>query len=132
VIELTRPRWQDAAQLRSAMIDIRFEPGDDVVVAGEPAPLREVLMNLVLNALDAMPQGGCLSVRTWTENGWVYGSVGDTGSGMSSDTRQRALEPFFTTKGPKAWGSASASASASSNATAARWTSRARRAAARW
>jgi signal transduction histidine kinase len=104
VIELTRPRWQDTAQLRSAMIDIRFEPGDDVVVAGEPAPLREVLMNLVLNGLDAMPQGGSLSVRTWSENGWVYCSVGDTGTGMSTDTRQRALEPFFTTKGPKGVG----------------------------
>src|SRR5204862_170695 len=70
VIELTRPRWQDTAQLQHAMVDIRFEPGDDVVVAGEPAPLREVLMNLVLNALDAMPDGGCLAIRTWTEEGW--------------------------------------------------------------
>jgi signal transduction histidine kinase len=104
VIELTRPRWQDAAQLQHAMVDIRFEPGDDVVVAGEPAPLREVLMNLVLNALDAMPNGGCVTVRTWVEDGWVYCSVGDTGAGMSADTRQRALEPFFTTKGPKGVG----------------------------
>ena len=104
VIELTRPRWQDTAQLRHAMIDIRFEPGDDVVVAGAPAALREVLMNLVLNSLDAMPEGGCLSVRTWTEDGWVYCSVGDTGAGMSADTRQRALQPFFTTKGPKGVG----------------------------
>jgi len=104
VIELTRPRWQDAAQLRKVMVDIRFEAGEDVVVAGEPAPLREVLMNLVLNALDAMPDGGCLTVRTWVEDGWVYGSVGDTGTGMSADTRQRALEPFFTTKGPKGVG----------------------------
>src|SRR5262245_35909140 len=104
VIELTRPRWQDAAQLQHAMVDIRFEPGEDVVVAGEPAPLREVLMNLVLNALDAMPDGGCLTVRTWPEDGWVYCSAGDPGAGMSADTRQRALEPFFTTKGPKGVG----------------------------
>ena len=104
VIELTRPRWQDAAQLQNTTVDIRFEPGEDVVVAGEPAPLREVLMNLVLNALDAMPNGGCLTVRTWVEDGWVYSSVGDTGAGMSAETRQRALEPFFTTKGPKGVG----------------------------
>jgi signal transduction histidine kinase len=104
VIELTRPRWQDTAQLNRAIMDVRFEPGEDVVVAGEPAPLREVLMNLVLNALDAMPAGGCLTVRTWTENGWAYCSVGDTGSGMSPEVRQRALEPFFTTKGPKGVG----------------------------
>jgi len=104
VIELTRPRWQDAAQLHNAMVDIRFEPGEDVVVAGEPAPLREVLMNLVLNALDAMPGGGALTLRTWVQDGWVYCSLGDTGAGMSADTRQRALEPFFTTKGPKGVG----------------------------
>jgi signal transduction histidine kinase/CheY-like chemotaxis protein len=104
VIELTRPRWQDAAQLQQATIDIRFEPGEDVVVAGEPAPLREVLMNLVLNALDAMPGGGCLTVRTWIEEGWVYASIADTGAGMSAEVRQRALEPFFTTKGPKGVG----------------------------
>jgi signal transduction histidine kinase len=104
VIELTRPRWQDAAQLQNTTVDIRFEPGEDVVVAGEPAPLREVLMNLVFNALDAMPNGGCLTVRTWVQDGWVYGSVGDTGAGMSAETRQRALEPFFTTKGPKGVG----------------------------
>ena len=104
VIELTRPRWQDTAQLNHTMVDIRFEPGDDVVVGGEPAPLREVLMNLVLNALDAMPNGGCLTVRTWAEDDWVYCSVADTGIGMSVETRQRALEPFFTTKGPKGIG----------------------------
>ena len=104
VIELTRPRWQDAAQLQNATVDIRFEPGEDVVVAGEPAALREVVMNLVLNALDAMPNGGCLTVRTWVDDGWVYCSVGDTGAGMSAETRQRALEPFFTTKGPKGVG----------------------------
>ena len=104
VIELTRPRWQDAAQLEHTMVDIRFEPGDDVIVAGEPAPLREVLMNLVLNALDAMPNGGCLTVRTWIEDDWVYCSVADTGIGMSAETRQRALEPFFSTKGPNGVG----------------------------
>ncbi len=104
VIELTRPHWQDTAQIRHAPVDIRFEPGDEVVVAGEPAPLREVLMNLVLNGLDAMPEGGCLTLRTWTEDGWVYCSVGDTGVGMSAEVRQRALEPFFTTKGPKGVG----------------------------
>src|SRR5439155_27100 len=79
VIELTRPRWQDAAQLHNAMVDIRFEPGEDVVVAGEPAPLREVLMNLVLNALDAMPGGGALTLRTWVQDGWVYCTLGEDG-----------------------------------------------------
>src|SRR2546428_10258904 len=53
---------------RSVMVDIRFEAGGDVVVAGEPAPLREGLMKLVLNAPDAMPDGGCLTVRTWVED----------------------------------------------------------------
>jgi CheY-like chemotaxis protein len=55
-------------------------------------------MSLVLNAIDAMPGGGQLTLRTWSDAKEVYCAVSDTGSGMSDEVRQRAFEPFFTTK----------------------------------
>jgi signal transduction histidine kinase/CheY-like chemotaxis protein len=104
IVELTRPRWYDEAQLRGVRIDVVVEPGAVPAAAGEPAPLREVLMNLLLNAVDAMPQGGKITIRTWTAADRVYCAVSDTGVGMSAAVRRQALEPFFTTKGPRSMG----------------------------
>ena len=104
VVELTRPRWQDEAQLRGSRIEMAVEPGVIGAAAGEPAPLREVLMNLLLNAADAISQGGRITIRTWAKDDRVYCSITDGGAGMPDEVRRRALEPFFTTKGPKATG----------------------------
>ena len=104
VVELTRPRWQDEAQLRGSRIEIAVEAGVIGAAAGEPAPLREVLMNLLLNAADSITQAGKITLKTWTRDDRVYCSVADTGGGMPEEVRRRALEPFFTTKGPKATG----------------------------
>jgi signal transduction histidine kinase len=105
VVELTRPRWHDEAQLRGSRIEVKVEAGVIGAAAGEPAPLREVLMNLLLNAADAIPQGGGrITLKTWSKDDRVYCSVTDTGAGMPEEVRRRALEPFFTTKGPKATG----------------------------
>jgi GAF domain-containing protein/CheY-like chemotaxis protein len=99
VIELTRPRWQDEAQVRGVQIDTRLEPGELPEVPAEGAALREVLMNLILNSIDALPGGGTITVRTWASNDAVHCEVQDTGVGMTPDVQRRALEPFFTTKG---------------------------------
>jgi len=104
VVELTRPRWQDEAQLRGSRIEVAAEAGVIGAAAGEPAPLREVLMNLLLNAADSITQAGKITLKTWTRDDRVYCSVADTGGGMPEEVRRRALEPFFTTKGPKATG----------------------------
>jgi CheY-like chemotaxis protein len=61
--------------------------------------MRQVLANLVLNASDAMPEGGTISLRTYPVGNWVCLQIADTGSGMNEETRRRCLEPFFTTKG---------------------------------
>ena len=104
VLELTRPRWHSEAQLRQIRVDTELDLGGIKRVAGELAPLREVLMNLVLNAIDAMPGGGRLTLRTWSSGQSVHCAVSDTGSGMTDEVRRRAFEPFFTTKGPKSTG----------------------------
>jgi signal transduction histidine kinase len=104
VVELTRPRWRDEAQMRSLAIDVSLELGAIDRVAGESPALREVVMNLILNAIDALPQGGRIHIRTWSGDGWVFCEIADDGVGMDDDIRSRALEPFFTTKGPQGTG----------------------------
>ncbi|MBI4594041.1 MAG: response regulator, partial [Candidatus Rokubacteria bacterium] len=104
VIELTRPRWQAEAQIRGVTIDARLEPGRIPKAAGDAAALREVLMNLIFNAVDALPAGGSIVVRTWSDGEALFCAVADTGTGMAPAVRKRALEPFFTTKGLKATG----------------------------
>ncbi|PYM70020.1 MAG: hypothetical protein DME10_21715 [Candidatus Rokuibacteriota bacterium] len=104
VLELTRPRWHNEALLRQIRVDTALDLGAIRPVAGELAPLREVLMNLLLNGIDAMPDGGRLILKTWMRGPDVHCSVSDTGAGMSEEVRHRALDPFFTTKGPKSTG----------------------------
>jgi signal transduction histidine kinase len=70
-------------------------------VKGNRAELREVLTNLIFNAVDAMPQGGSLIVRTWSNERDVFLSVQDTGVGITDSVRRRLFEPFFTTKGER-------------------------------
>lgn len=104
VFELTRPRWQAETEARGIAIEARAEHGAIPEVAGDPAALREVLVNLVLNAVDAMPAGGRLSITTSADASGVACAVADTGVGMSLEIQRRALEPFFTTKGVKSTG----------------------------
>lgn len=104
VAELMRPQWQDEAQRRGSPIEIRLELGDVPPAAAEAGPLREVLMNLMLNAIEALQHGGVITVSTSAADGRVRCAVTDNGTGMSEDVRRRALEPFFTTKGPQSTG----------------------------
>jgi CheY-like chemotaxis protein len=73
-------------------------------VAGHPAELRQVLTNLILNAVDALPKGGTITISTRPGARAIEVSVADTGVGMSEEVRRRIIEPFFSTKGPKGTG----------------------------
>jgi PAS domain S-box-containing protein len=113
VIELTRPRWRDIPQQRGVAIEIRTELDRRIPqILGIGSEIREALTNLIFNAVDAMPTGGVLNLRTGftkDENGGaeirhVYAEVTDSGLGMDEETRRRCLEPFFTTKGERGTG----------------------------
>jgi CheY-like chemotaxis protein len=73
-------------------------------VLGNLSELREVLTNLIFNAVDAMPQGGPLTIRTWSTPADCFLSVRDSGVGMSAAVKQRVFEPLFTTKGERGTG----------------------------
>jgi signal transduction histidine kinase/ActR/RegA family two-component response regulator len=110
VVDLTRPRWGDLQQQRGAMVDLRTELADPLPeIMGAEHEIRDALTNLIFNAVDAMPSGGTLTLRTVKHIdaaavAWVWIEVSDTGIGMDEDTRRRCLEPFYTTKGERGTG----------------------------
>lgn len=104
VVEITRARWKDEAQAKGISYDVTVKTASPAPVVGDPSELREALTNLVFNALDAMPQGGRITLHTGIDGERVYCAVRDTGIGMTEEVRQRLFEPFFTTKGEKGTG----------------------------
>lgn len=115
VVDLTRPRWRDIQQEHGVAIQIKLELAKSLPdVIGNASELREALTNLVFNATDAMPRGGVLTLRTSVRTPWGDGlaegtrevvmEVCDTGIGMDAETRQKCLEPFYTTKGDRGTG----------------------------
>ncbi|HZP84430.1 MAG TPA: GAF domain-containing protein, partial [Chthonomonadaceae bacterium] len=97
-IELTRPFWHNQAAGRGAKIDVQMGLTPDLWTIGSGSELREVLVNILHNAVDAMPDGGTLTVRSFAEEGQAVVEIADTGHGMEEATLQRVFEPFFTTK----------------------------------
>lgn len=89
-------------QLKKAGVETRLNLDDDLpVIRGNAGKLQQVLLNLFLNARDAMEEGGLLTIRTWFEPGFVHVEVADTGQGISSEHLERIFDPFFTTKAAK-------------------------------
>jgi signal transduction histidine kinase/ActR/RegA family two-component response regulator len=111
-LQLTHARWSDLPQQKGVMIEVKTDlaplPAEVMVAEGE---MRDALTNLIFNAVDAMPEGGTLTVRTRRvkpqsvdEAERVHIEIGDTGVGMDEATQRRCLEPFFTTKGERGSG----------------------------
>jgi signal transduction histidine kinase/CheY-like chemotaxis protein len=128
-LEITRPHWRDDAQRQGRLIEVKTDLQGLPPVLGRVSEIREALTNLILNAVDAMPEGGTLSVGGQLVHSptgqlgerpalpsqatdeplahptsWVELTVTDTGIGMPEDVRRRAFEPFFTTKGGRGTG----------------------------
>jgi signal transduction histidine kinase/ActR/RegA family two-component response regulator len=116
-VALTRPRWRDEAlgSGRTILVEADMRPVPRIV--GSESELRELLTNLIFNAVDAMPEGGTIRIRTGLREApvseetrlapaapQVFLEVSDTGTGMTEEVRRRCLEPFFSTKGERGTG----------------------------
>jgi PAS domain S-box-containing protein len=103
-IEITRTRWLDDAQSRGIKYTVEFEAENNPPILGDGSQLREVFVNLIINALDAMPKGGALRVSASEAGGEVQVRFVDEGIGIPRRIRERIFEPFFSTKGASGTG----------------------------
>lgn len=100
-VELIRHKWEGVGAGGNSPIRVVVEAEAGAFITGNAAELREVLTNLAFNAVEAMPRGGTLTIRSWKEGNDAFLSVADTGTGIPPAVRHRLFEPFFTTKGER-------------------------------
>ena len=104
VVALTQPKWRQQAQADGRDIQIQTHLEALPPITADESALREAFTNLIFNAVDAMPQGGVITLKTAFDREEAVLRVADTGTGMTEEVRQRCLEPFFSTKGDKGTG----------------------------
>jgi signal transduction histidine kinase len=98
-VELAKTRWRDEAETRGISIEMITELGEVSPVSGDPAQFSDLVLSLLFNAIDAMPEGGTITVSTCaTQDDVVCLTVSDTGVGMDEGIRRHVFEPLFTTK----------------------------------
>lgn len=98
-IEITRTRWQNEARAEGSNVDVILNAEEGLFTLGNASELREVFVNLIVNAVDAMPHGGSLTICCNRNGNRLRLRFADTGTGMKEDVRERVFEPFYTTKG---------------------------------
>jgi PAS domain S-box-containing protein len=101
-IELTKPLWKSPSSPRK--YHLNFVKNGDCHIKGNSSEIYEVLINLIKNALEAMPHGGALTLSTQSRDGLITMKIADTGKGIPEENFQRIFEPFFTTKGTQSSG----------------------------
>lgn len=104
VAALTRPRWRDGPRTMGTLIEMKLDLAEDVFILGAAYDLRRAFTNLIFNAVDAMPDGGVITLTSEILNGQLIIKVRDTGLGMTAETAEHIFDPFFTTKGVKGTG----------------------------
>jgi signal transduction histidine kinase/ActR/RegA family two-component response regulator len=98
-IEITRTRWENEARLRGLNYEVMLRAHSGSITHGSASELREVFVNLIVNAVDAMPHGGSLALSCVRNGNRLCLEFVDSGAGMAEDVRQKIFEPFFSTKG---------------------------------
>ena len=98
-IGFTMPRWQNIANANGIHYKIDTDGfSKELCIMCNQSELREVLVNIINNALDAMSGGGSLSFHTWAEEKTLFVTISDTGMGMGETVQRNVFDPFFTTK----------------------------------
>ena len=103
-VEIARPKWQASSAERTGMVEVRVDTPAPVFALGDSAELREVVLNLIFNAVDAMPNGGTIEAGTRVEGKTAGFWIADTGGGIPAEVMARIFEPFYTTKGERGTG----------------------------
>jgi PAS domain S-box-containing protein len=105
VLELSRPRWKDIPNRKGVEIRMQQEVASRLPpLLGNLTEVREALINLVFNAVDALPQGGTITLRARKMQDLLCLEVADSGVGMTEEQKRRCIEPFYTTKGAEGSG----------------------------
>lgn len=104
VVNVMRPSWESSADASQRRVDVQFDLQVGVLASGIAAEIREVLTNIILNSVQAMPSGGNIFISTGKSDGYASISVRDTGIGMTDEVKKRIFDPFFTTKGVEGTG----------------------------
>jgi len=97
-LKITQPRWEQTVSKDNRPLQLQRDLEAVPVISGRPAALTEAMTNLILNAIDAMPDGGDLRVRTSRAEAVVCIDVSDTGEGLTAEERDRLFTPYYTTK----------------------------------
>ncbi len=97
-IELTKPMWKDSCQKKGCLIQIETDLDESVHAQIPGYELREILTNLILNAVDAMQKGGTIRLSTYLRDSMAVIEISDNGAGMDKDTQKHIFDPYFTTK----------------------------------
>jgi len=103
-LQMVEPRRMEMVETGGVKIEIGAELNEVSPVSGNGAELREALVNIIFNAMDAMPEGGKITVKSEQEDSLVVLSVSDTGMGMPEGVKERIFDPFFTTRAPHGTG----------------------------
>ena len=104
VLALTRPKWRENAEMQGVIIEPVVEMDYGLHALGDPSDLKGAFTNLIFNAVDAMPEGGVLTISAQKDGDKILITFKDTGIGMTDDTIERIYDPFFSTKGVKGTG----------------------------
>lgn len=104
VVRMMEPVWRDSAQAQGIRIELRFDLSNNAAAMGTAAEIREVLANILLNSIQAMPESGTVTISTGRSETSAWVRITDTGIGMTEEVRKRVFDPFFTTRGVEGTG----------------------------